>query len=80
MSDKYNLDPKTDPCEAVIALSVGQSITPRGKLEVKHFKERTYGEAQTYRLTAKGAEELRRKLHALVDQHVDSYYDFTNGV
>lgn len=76
----YNTNPEKNPCEAMISLSIGQSVTPRGEVEVKHFKETRYGTVDTIHVSAKNAEDLREKLHALVDAHIGYYYDFTNGV
>lgn len=76
----YNIYPEKDPCEAVLALSIGQYVTPKGNIKVKHFKEKTYGEVETVHISAKNAEELKKKLHAIIDHYIGSYYDFTNGV
>ena len=75
----YNVHPDKDPCEAVIVLSIGQSVTPRGELEVKHFKESKYGTVTTMHVSAKNADDLRKKLYAMVDSMIGSYHDFTNG-
>lgn len=76
----YNIDSSNDPVEAVIALSIGQSVTPRGEIEVKHFKESKYGAVDTIHVSAANPEELREKLHEMVDAYIGYYHDSVNGV
>ena len=76
---KYNSRP-TDPLEAVVALSIGQSVTPTGGIKVTHYNETQEGLVDQHHIKAKNVEELRKTLHQLVEDYIGYYVDRINGV
>lgn len=79
-ADSYNVNAFSDPCEAVIALAIGQSVSPSGELRVRHFRESADGVVEVVHVTSDcGTEELRRKLYSMVDTFITRYHDQVNG-
>lgn len=80
MSKKpYNTDPMTQPCQAVIVLAVGQELTAKGEVKVKHVNEEKFGKVETIKITAQDAHDLRMALYRKVNELVDGYIDAVNG-
>ena len=75
----YNVDPTTDPCEAVIAIAVGQSLKHKGKITVKHVNEDGETKVETIHIKEQGAHALRMALYRKVNELVDGYIDAVNG-
>jgi hypothetical protein len=62
----HNVDARKDVCEAAIKLSIAQHAG-------------NCNDADEIHVTGEGAEDLRKKLHAIVDDYIGYYYDYTNG-
>lgn len=80
MSNKAaNTNPITDPCEAVIAVAVGQSLKHKGKITVKHVNEDRETKIEIIHIKEDGAHALRMALYRKVNELVDGYIDAVNG-